>query len=183
MTKLQHYVISDNLFLWLRAFLSNRSQTVKMNGKLSVNGDVTSGLPQENMLWPTIFFIYTNDVVDEFTDNSVKFKLFADIILYSSSPHNSSLQTADTQVVVLEWQLQLAHDKCLSSFHQEGSEQRPNKQLCNCLPNHIFHKTYPRLWSSLIIIDLLLKSTSIASFTRLLWNYSLNTFAQETKKF
>ena len=32
LTKLQAYGISDNLFLWIRKFLSNRTQAVKVNG-------------------------------------------------------------------------------------------------------------------------------------------------------
>ena len=41
LTKLQAYGISDNLFFWIRKFLSNRTQAVKVNGQLSNNRDVT----------------------------------------------------------------------------------------------------------------------------------------------
>ena len=128
LTKLQAYGISDNLFLWIRKFLSNRTQAVKMNGQLSSNGDVTSGVPQGSVLGPTLFLIYINDVVDTFTD-----KLFADDIkLYStsSSPHNFSLQTAIDRLVLWseKWQLQLAPEKCLqASIKTTGNSTTPNQ--------------------------------------------------------
>ena len=124
--------------MWIGRFLANRSQAVKVNGHLSNSGDVTSGVPQGSVLGPTLFLIYINDVVDAFTDNSVKYKLFADDIkLYStsSSPHSSSLQTAIDRLVLWseKWQLQLAPDKCLqASIKTSGSSTMPNKySICS----------------------------------------------------
>ena len=121
--KLQAYGISDNLLSWLEAYLSNRTQAVKVKGHLSNSGDVINGVPQGSVIGPTPFLIYINDVADTFTNNSVKFKLFADstqnIKLYSKSSfrQNSSLQTAINGLVLVawsnKWQLQLAPEKCI----------------------------------------------------------------------
>ena len=183
--------ISNNLFLWIRKFLSNRTQAVKMNGQLSSNGDVTSGVPQGSVLGPTLFLIYINDVVDTFTDNSVKYKLFADDIrLYStsSSPHNSSLQTAIDRFLLWseKWQLQLAPEKCLPQkcFHQNNGEYHHAQPIQNPLTTHILHRQYMTLVSSLIV-NLLSKPKSTISFTRPLSDYALssNAFDHETSEY
>ena len=137
--KPQAYGISGNLFLWIRKFLWNRTQAVKMNGQLSNNGNVTSGVPQGSVLGPMLFLIYINDVVDIFTDNSVKYKLFADDIeFYSiSSPHNSSLQTAIDRLVLWSetWQLQLAPERCLqASIKTTGNSTTPNQYTIRSRP-------------------------------------------------
>ena len=101
---------------------------MKVNGQLSNNGDVTSGVPLGSVLGSTLFLIYINDVVDTFTDNSVKYKLFADDIkLYSTSsfPHKTSLQTASDRLVL--WSV-IAPDKCLQAYIKiTGNSTTPNK--------------------------------------------------------
>lgn len=74
-----------------------------MNDHLSESGDVISGVPKGSVLEFTLFLIYINDVANILSKISVNFKLFAyDIKLYSksSSPQNSSLQTAINWLVL-----------------------------------------------------------------------------------
>ena len=69
------YGIVGNILNWITAFLSNRSQIVRVNGAYSKSSQVISGIPQGSVLGPILFVIYINDLPDAV--NSSKF-LFAD---------------------------------------------------------------------------------------------------------
>ena len=79
--KLDYYGIRGNMLMWIKAFLSNRSQSVSVNGIQSSSKPVLSGVPQGSILGPVLFLLYINDI-----SSSVKsrLRLFADdCILYS----------------------------------------------------------------------------------------------------
>jgi hypothetical protein len=62
--KLQPYGIVDNLLLWIRAFLSGRSQKVRVGNYKSKEAPVLSGLPQGSILGPILFTVFINDLPD-----------------------------------------------------------------------------------------------------------------------
>ena len=114
--KLSSYGIKGTLLFWIQAFLSNRTQIVKINQTLSTPCKVSSGVPQGSVLGPLLFTLYINDITDNL-DPSATIKLFADDVkLYSefSNISPTNLQTYLDYIAhwAFTWQLNISHQKC-----------------------------------------------------------------------
>ena len=113
--KLEAYGVQGNLLNWIRAFLSNRSQEVVVNGSKSSPSPVISGIPQGTVLGPVLFVIYINDLLDNISSGGLMFA--DDTKIYRQITTRDDALQLQSDINKLEewsklWQLHFNHDKC-----------------------------------------------------------------------
>ena len=74
--KLDYYGIRGHACKWFRHYLSDTQRCVSINGTVSQDAHVQTGVPQGSILGPVLFLLYINDICNA-VDN-VPLRLFAD---------------------------------------------------------------------------------------------------------
>ncbi len=127
--KCEGYGIKGKVLQFIRAFLTNRWQRVKVGSSFSTWTRVTSGVPQGSVLGPLLFLIYINDMPDIL--QACRIKLYADDakIYCAKLRQNPNAQGMQRDITSLQlwcdqWQMQINGSKC--SLLQVGWN-RPNQ--------------------------------------------------------
>lgn len=136
--KLTKYGLAGNLLQWLRAFLTGRNQCVSVNGSLSSQIVVKSGIPQGSVLGPILFNIFVNDLPDVVSSTLL---LFADDgKLYRAIKSVEDCQKLQTDLTRLEhwadtWQLHFNPEKCkvLKIGQTQSNYHYRMSQSSNCI--------------------------------------------------
>lgn len=103
LSKLQRYGFKDNVYAWLKQFLTNRKQTVMINGQKSTYQPVISGVPQGTVLGPILFILYINDLGN--VVKSSKVSSFADDtkISHAILSTNCTIELQHDLDAVIKW--------------------------------------------------------------------------------
>ena len=113
--KVSHYGIRGTTLKWIKAFLSNRTQQVLLNGKSSDTANVLSGVPQGTVLGPLLFLIYINDMPSYVKSH---IRLFADdAYLYRIIDRIDDPITLQEDLTALQqwetlWDMEFHPEKC-----------------------------------------------------------------------
>ena len=89
--KLKHYGIRGKAHDWFRSYLSNRTQYVSIDDKISTTKSIKYGLPQGSIIGPLLFILYINDLPN--INEKVRFILYAD--------DANIIITADTEAEII----------------------------------------------------------------------------------
>ena len=79
--KLETIGLDEHLIKWITNYLTDRCQSVALNGQTSESLPVISRVPQGSVLGPLLFLLYINDVNDLILSPGSKLVLYADDIL------------------------------------------------------------------------------------------------------
>lgn len=118
--QLHRFGISGNLHDWIRSYLNQRTQRVRVNGELSSSSPVLSGVPQGSVLGPALFLIFVADVssivqnfASLYADDT---KLFTYIMESATEIHHTSTSLQIDLNNLAAWcdQMQMSYniDKC-----------------------------------------------------------------------
>jgi hypothetical protein len=140
MSKLDHYGIRGLSANWIKAFLSNRSQFVSVNGSHSYPQPVISGVPQGTILVPVVFLLYISDISENIKS---QIRLFADDgIIYREINSDQDHVTLQEDLDNLNnwanrWQLNLNFSKC---YHLGITNKRVPETYSYMMNNQIISR-------------------------------------------
>ena len=111
--KLQHYGVRGKLLDWIREYLTGRTFQVRVNGCLSPDYEVLSGVPQGSVLGPLLFLVYVSDLAENMR---CRVSMFADDTKIFCDPtieHGGLVEDlAELESWTNHWMLRLNTDKC-----------------------------------------------------------------------
>ena len=95
--KLQKSGLNDKLLIWVKSWLTNRTQQVIVDGSHSRMEPVLSGVPQGTVLGPLLFLVYINDIN---SDIKSTLRLFADDSIYIGRSHHVKINASSSGMLI-----------------------------------------------------------------------------------
>ena len=111
---LNHYNVNSQLIMWIKNYLSHRTQQTVIDNCYSNSIPVTSGVPQGSVLGPLLFIIYLQDLLSTISSNCKNTTVYAfadDLKLLSTHPTELQHALNITSSWIKKWNLQLNASK------------------------------------------------------------------------
>jgi hypothetical protein len=119
--------VGGRVHKWIESFLSQRSQSVRVEEELSEKVQVTSGIPQGSVLGPTLFLIYVNELPTVIKSRCAMFaddtKIYAPV-----GPDNEEVLQEDLNSLQGwsdKWQLPFNAKKCKVMHFGKSNRKNP----------------------------------------------------------
>ena len=143
--KLDTYGIRGHLLNWINAFLTNRSQVVKVNNAESEPAPVISGIPQGSVLGPILFVIYINDLPNVVNSNIFLFADDTKIMSQITSREDACVIQNDLDLLEKwsdKWLLKFNPAKChvLTMGKFENIQHTHRYKICDREMEHVFEE-------------------------------------------
>lgn len=177
--KLRKYGIHPQLISWIASFLSDRTQTVVVNGIHSFIAKIMSGVPQGTVLGPILFVLFINDIGNCVKHSTVR--CFADDTRLSSKIATSGdcEKLQEDLNAVIKWSkennMKLHEDK----FEYLSHRCRPT--LLEELPFYSEHFQYETASGITLYPSDQVKDLGIIVSSDLSWDIQINTMIQKAK--
>ena len=152
---MDHYGIRGKSNLWLKSYLSNRDQFVKLNDVSSSSKDIKCGVPQGSILGPLLFIIYINDM-NHALENCITHHFADDTNLLYAHKDQKVLKNVINKDLTLLFQWLCANRLSLNVSKTEFIIFRPPKRALTervilTLNNKKIHESYKIKYLGLIL--------------------------------
>ena len=161
--KLDHYGVRGPIYTWLTNFLTKRKMRVVLEGEMSGEVPVESGVPQGTVLGPLLFLLHINDLPDRVKSTV---RLFADdCLLYREilTPQDHDTLQQDLRCLetwAKEWGMRFNASKCYILSNNK-------KTLCNyCLDGVALEHVKENPYLGIQLSSDLMWSTHISSLSK-----------------
>ena len=147
LSKLNHYGIQGDLLAWIKNFLTQRTQSVTLEGVTSRSCPVTSGVPQGTVSGPLLFLLFVNDLPQGISSS---IRLFADdCLLYRTINDIGDSLSLQNDLIALskwekDWQMAFNIEKCHTMCISTGKMVNPGYHytLNNYPLERVHHHSY-----------------------------------------
>ena len=144
-SKLNYYGIMGPISNWLRNFLTGRTQRVLVDGAISTEVQVSSGVPQGTVLGPLGFLLYINDLPNRLTSTA---RLFADdCLLYNTIRTERDITEFQADLQRLEewqktWLMEFNPSKCCTMNFKTRNPPQRHYNFCGQQLERVSSATY-----------------------------------------
>ena len=108
--KMQDLGLNEHILLWVKSYLTDRSQKVIVNGKASNPTPVLSGVPQGSVIGPLLFLIYIDGVMNLPLSETSNLILYADdILLYRAIKCESDYSVLQDDINTINYWVEENH--------------------------------------------------------------------------
>ena len=148
--KLRLYGFDDNSVTWVSSYLTERKQTVYIEGKQSTILSVPTGVPQGSILGPLFYTLFTNELPELVHNHSANQGLYS---LYCDSCGLMCCYADDSSFSVADSDIEVISRKLTENYNNVSNFICSNKLKLNDEKTHLLLLASDRAWRSKLSED------------------------------